>query len=276
MLRGFYTAASGMLAQQRRTEMLTNNLANANTPGFKADQSAVRAFPEMLMQRMQADMTPTKDGQTARRMIPIGPMNTGVYLQETIPSFNQGDIRSTERSTDLAIINGTIPTNPETNVQGTLLFAVQGSDGATRYTRNGNFTIDSQGYLTTNDGYYVLDDTNNLIQPNSNDFTVDNSGTISTMNGPLATLNMVYAENPMNLVKEGNGLFRSEQDLPAAINNPDVSFKIQQGALEQSNVDTGQTMTNLMTAYRTFEANQKVIQAYDRSLEKAVNDIGRV
>ena len=80
MLRGFYTAASGMLTQQRKTEMLANNMANVNTPGFKSDQSAIRAFPEMLLQRMEPGR-----GVSAPVSRTIGSLNTGVYMQEAMP-----------------------------------------------------------------------------------------------------------------------------------------------------------------------------------------------
>ena len=81
----------------------------------------------------------------------------------------------------------------------------------------------------------------------------------------------------MQLVKEGNGLFRFDGDaLPTAMGNGEIVYQIQQGFIERSNVDSAQTMTEMMNTYRVFEANQKVLQAYDRSLEKAVNEIGRI
>src|SRR6185437_4157523 len=98
MLRGFYTAASGMYAQQRKTDMLTNNMANINTPGFKADQSAIRAFPEMLLQRFESGK---ENGVPSTRQ--IGAINTGAYMQEVIPNFVQGDLRQTDRQTDFAL-----------------------------------------------------------------------------------------------------------------------------------------------------------------------------
>src|SRR3954449_1922827 len=104
MLRGFYTAASGMLTQQRKTEMLANNMANVNTPGFKADQSAVRAFPEMLLQRMEPG-----SGMAAPVSRTIGSLNTGVYMQEAMPKFRQGDLKETELNTDIAILDVGLP-----------------------------------------------------------------------------------------------------------------------------------------------------------------------
>jgi flagellar basal-body rod protein FlgF len=277
MLRGLYTATSGMLAQQRRTEMLTNNMANANTPGFKADQSSMRAFPEMLLQRLGTEKLPLREQKHLPYTQFIGSINAGVYMQEAIPKFTQGDLRETGRKTDLAIVDGNLPVNEENNVKGSLFFTVETPNGI-RYTRNGNFTLNPEGFLTTNEGYYVLDENGNRIQLTSEEFEVRQDGTIMENNTFVAAINVVFAENPYELIKQGNGLFSVENNgtLPAARNNPDVSFSLKQGFLERSNVDVAQTMTEMLTAYRAFEANQKVLQAYDKSLDKAVNEIGRI
>ncbi|MCH1625178.1 flagellar hook-basal body protein [Ferdinandcohnia quinoae] len=274
MLRGFYSAAAGMIAQQRRTEMLSNNIANASTPGFKADQGTLRAFPEMLMQRMEA----VKSGSKLATSTPIGGLNTGVYMQETIPLYKQGDIRETGRNTDIALIDGNLPINEQTNKQGSLFFTVQNADGDVRYTRNGNFTMDPAGYLTTNEGYYVLDATGNRIPLQSDQFQVSGDGTIVENGTPIARINIAYSDNPYELVKEGNGLYRTNDnnELPDALDVPEVSYSMKQGFIEGSNVDVAQSMTDMMTAYRAFEANQKILQAYDKSMDKAVNEIGRL
>lgn len=277
MFRGFYTAASGMLAQQRRTEMLTNNMANANTPGFKAEQSSLRAFPEMLMRHFDGQKLPTEKGLRLPLNQVVGPINTGVYMQETTPKFIQGDLQTTGQSTDIALIDLVMPQN-EQGIRGMIFFTVQNSNGDIRYTRNGDFTIDGQGFLTTASGNYVLDLAGNPIQLGSEDFTVDENGTIVGANGETAVLSLAYAANPYDLVKEGDGLYRNDGagQLPDVRAIDGASFNVQQGALERSNVDLTRTMTDLLTAYRTFEANQKVLQAYDKSMEKAVNEVGRI
>lgn len=269
MLRGYYTAASGMLTQQRKTEMLANNMANINTPGYKADQSSLRAFPEMLLQRIDQ-----KENGTTKT---IGALNTGVYIQDATPLFLQGDIRETTRKTDVALLNVLLPTNPETGLEGSVFFTVQNANGQTRYTRNGNFTLDGAGYLTTASGLYILDQQSNRIQLSSDQFTIDEQGYITGSNGERARLGIAYSDNPHSMVKEGDGLFRTEgAPLADAYTTNGIIFKTQQGYLEQSNVDAAQTMTDMMAAYRTFEANQKVLQAYDMSMQKAVNDVGKI
>ncbi|MEI5909116.1 flagellar hook-basal body protein [Bacillus spongiae] len=266
MFRGFYTVASGMIAQQRKTEILSNNLSNANTPGFKADQTSMRAFPEMLLQRIDNQQLPIKtEGMvTSSKPLNVG-LNTGVYLQEAAPSFLQGDLQQTDQNTDFAVVDH------EGN--GTSFFTVQHPEGEFRYTRNGNFTLDHQGNLVTSSGLYVMDTNGDKITLNNNDFDVLSDGTILQNNVEVASLRISYTENPLLLKKEGDGLYSTlENELPFTKDG----YTISQGYIEGANVDEGRTMTDMLTAYRSFEANQKVLQAYDTSMDKAVNEIGRV
>ncbi|MEN8701967.1 flagellar hook-basal body protein [Bacillus infantis] len=277
MFRGFYTVASGMLSQQRKTEMLTNNMANANTPGYKADQASMRAFPEMLLQSAGQLSLPVEKGYKVPVSQPIGPINTGVYMQEAIANFLQGDIRETNQKTDLALVDLGMPVN-EAGIAGSAFFKVEGADGQTRYTRNGDFTLDGEGFLTTSSGQYILDDGDNRIQLASDQFTVDEAGRITGANGETGSIGIAFAADPQRLIKEGGGLYRTDDGNPLenAAGNPDAGFQLKQGFLEGSNVDSSRTMTDMLTAYRSFEANQKVLQAYDKSMEKAANEIGRV
>ncbi|MDT9026768.1 flagellar hook-basal body protein [Rossellomorea yichunensis] len=278
MFRGFYTVASGMLSQQRKTEMLTNNMSNANTPGYKADQASMRAFPEMLMERMDSTSIPTENKLSLPYNQKVGALNTGVYMQETIPSFLQGDLQETGRSLDIALLDVSMPANEETGSKGSVFLAVEGADGNPRYTRNGNLTVNGNGFLTTNSGFYILDENGERIQLDSDQFAVGEKGQILVDDNVVATLGVGYSENPNRLVKQGDGLFATEGNvpLPDAYEEADVSFTTKQGFLERSNVDASRTMTDMLSAYRAFEANQKVLQAYDRSMEKAANEIGRV
>ncbi|TYR80155.1 flagellar hook-basal body protein [Priestia megaterium] len=277
MFKGFYTATAGMLSQQRRTDMLTNNMSNVNTTGFKADQSSIRAFPEMLIERLEIEKLSTSRSPSIGHKEEIGRLNTGVYMQEIIPNFMQGDLQETTHSTDIALVEREIPLGDE-GAKGGLFFVVQGPDNTFRYTRNGNFTLDQAGFLTTNSGEYVLDRSRKPIQLQSENFKVDNQGNITEDNVLIAQLDIAFANNLQNIVKEGNGLYRTNDDqpLPTALENDAIEYTLNQGFIERSNVDASQTMTELLTAYRAFEANQKVMQAYDRSMDKAVNEIGRV
>lgn len=277
MLKGFYTAASGMIAQQRRTEMLTNNMSNANTPGYKADQSSVRSFPKMLLSRANYATIPVEKQLQWGSLTPIGGLSTGVYVQETNPLFSQGDIKQTDIKTDIALVNGNLPINRQTGLPGSVFFTVQNDNGQVRYTRNGNFTLDGQGFLTTPNGNYVLDVNNQRIQLESDQFVVSDNGTILQNNAEVARLGIAYSNDPSGqMVKEGNGLFRAQGRLANAYNQNNVGFTLKQGYIEGSNVDEGQTMTEMLATYRSFEANQKVLQAYDQSMNKAVNDVGKI
>ncbi|MBS4178074.1 flagellar hook-basal body protein [Lederbergia citrea] len=258
MLRGFYTAASGMYAQQRKTDMLTNNMANINTPGFKEDQAAIRAFPEMLLQRIEASSTQT--GKVKQ----IGSLNTGVYMQETLPRFIQGDLQESNLQTDLAL----------SDTDGRPVFFTVDDNGQSKYTRNGRFTLDGDGLLTTAAGLPVLDVNGNQIRLNSDQFTVRNNGMIEENGVQIAQLGIAVAENADSLIKEGDGLFRTENNTP--LPNAGQAFAVAQGFIEGSTVDASRSMTEMLTAFRAFEANQKILQAYDKSMEKAVNEIGRV
>ncbi|UNL84855.1 flagellar hook-basal body protein [Priestia koreensis] len=278
MFKGFYAASSAMIAQQRRTDLLTNNLANANTPGFKADQASLRAFPDMLLQRMNNRSFSKENGDSATPKETLGSINTGVYMQENMPNFLQGDLRETKQPTDFAILDGNLPADEKTGRKGTLFFTVQGEDGKPRYTRDGKFTLDGQGFLTTNQGNYVLDEKGAKIQLQSANFQVGNDGTIMENNQQVARVGLAYAQDPMALEKEGNGYYHmtNNQALPSALTANGVSFQVHQGFIEGSNVDMSQTMTELLTTYRSFEANQKILQAYDRSMDRAVNEVGRL
>jgi flagellar basal-body rod protein FlgF len=277
MFRGFYTVASGMIAYQRKAEMLTNNMANVHTPGFKADQSAMRAFPEMLLKRIDEMTIPTEKKLNILKTPTVGSLNTGVYMQEAIPNFKQGDLQETSLPTDLALLDVLVPTSEENGLNGALFFTIQHPTDGVRYTRNGNFTIDPEGFLTTSAGWYVLDDEGNRIQLPNDDFMVRPNGVIEANGQEIAQIGIAFAENVHALQKDGEGLYRlPEGTLPNANEVDGVQYQLRQGFIERSNVDPTRTMTDLLTAFRAFEANQKVLQAYDRSMEKAANEIGRI
>ena len=271
MLRGFYTAASGMITQQRHQEMLSNNLANVNTPGYKADQAAIRSFPELLIRQIGSRTVPTTNGRLRLpENRPIGSLNTGVYVQERIANFAQGPIRETGLNTDLAIVQRELP-----DETGGIFFTIQNEDGDIRYTRNGHFTVDGEGFLTTNEGYYVLDRAGNPIQTNSLDFTVTSDGFVQG-EGFNVQLGIAYFDNVNDLIKEGNDLFQLDGTVAEDAYATEANFTIHQFHLESSNVNPLQSMTQMLQAYRNFEMNQRVLRAYDTSMEKAVNDIGRL
>jgi flagellar basal-body rod protein FlgG len=264
MLRGFYTAASGMIAGGRQMETISNNVANANTPGFKTDQAILRSFPELLIKQMGAH-----EAQTSSRGKTVGPLHTGVFVQEVMTDFAQGQVRETGMPTDIAIVDRELP-----DENGGLFFTIADENGELRYTRNGHFTIDGDGFLTTNTGYYVLNEEGNHIEMNGDTFIVTEDGTVQTNAGGQTKLQISYIADTNTLVKEANDLFALDDGV--AENAENTNFSILQHTLEGSNVNALQAMTDMMTTYRTFEQNQRVLKAYDESMGKAVNEIARL
>ncbi len=245
-----------------RQDQLTNNLANSNTPGFKADQSVTRSFPTMLMQANNAYQSPNRQV--------VGELPTAVYLQEHLMNAQQGDIQQTGQATDLALVQGGATDG------AAVFFAVETENGI-RYTRNGNFQVDLNGNLVTASGGRVLGTDGNPLQVGNESFTIQPSGIVVVDGEEIGSLEVVVADDVNDLIKEGNGYVRNDQtDMQSAYNVDTVTFSVQQYALENSNVDVTSTMNEMLQAYRLFEANQKVIQAYDQSLEKTVNEVGRI
>ncbi|MBA2175290.1 flagellar hook-basal body protein [Halobacillus locisalis] len=273
MLRGFYTAASGMIANQRMQETLSNNMSNAYTPGYKADQGTMRAFPELLIEQMGTTSIPTSRGLDLPVRKEVGSLNTGVYLQETVPSFSQGDIRETGISTDMALVQGNVP-----DESGFVFFNVRNENGEESYTRNGNFTVDGEGFLTTNQGMYVLDDTGNPINTDGLEFDVSEEGVVAVGDQQIP-LGLSYTPNANDMIKQGNDLYQPGEEAAPLVDaraNPEITYDVRQNVLESSNVDPARTMTEMMNTYRSFEMNQRVLKAYDQSMQKAVTEIGRL
>ncbi|RYM05501.1 flagellar hook-basal body protein [Sporolactobacillus sp. THM7-7] len=270
MIRGLYTAAAGMIAQNRREEILSNNLNNSDTPGYKYDRTKLRTFPEMLVQRLGGDLPNPET---------VGDVATGVYMDEAIPDFSQGTVTETGRPADVALVTSRLPVNPQTGTQeGALLFNVRTPDGAIRYTRNGHFTLNPAGQLADSSGNLVLNSAGQPIQPPSDRFQVAGDGTIVVNGAAVGQIGVSYAADTNRLVKEGGSLFRLDGGgaLPQAAGNANVDFQLKQGFLEGANVSAEETMTDMMEAYRSFEANQKVLQMLDGTLDKAVNQVGRL
>jgi flagellar basal-body rod protein FlgG len=170
--------------------------------------------------------------------------------------FEQGNLRQTESPTDLA-------------VSGDGFFAVQTPQGV-RYTRNGRFTVDSEGYLATDSGYRVLGDRGPIYAKGK--LEVASDGTMK-LDGALGDkIQLVAFENTGTLKKSGVGLF---EKTAASVEKP-ASAEIRQGFLEESNVNALDEMVAMMTIYRYFEADQRVIQTQDSIMNKVANEIGRV
>ncbi|QMV41734.1 flagellar hook-basal body protein [Cohnella cholangitidis] len=288
MLRGLYTAASGMLAQQRRHDTITNNIANINTPGFKSNNSVNRTFPEMLISVMGGANPPEGN---------VGKLSTGVFAEENLLSMSQGDLKETYRFQDLALISDIlvdgatfdqsgkyVDEDGEVTYKPQAFFAVANAQGEERYTRDGSFKTAPDGTLLTSDGLEVVGANGQpiVVTVPWEQVNVSADGRLldRTTGLPLdgnPQLRIMRVDNPNLLIREGDGRFRYAGD-NAGIRQIAAGERVEvrQGFLERSNVDPAQSSVDLMAALRAYEANQKVIQTYDRSLDKAVNEIGRV
>ena len=281
MVRGLYTGASAMIAQMRRIDVLSNNLANVNTPSFKRDSTLMKAFPEMLIRRINDDGVRVIPIGSYDLMPVIGKMGTGVEVNEVYTRFIQGSLKQTENDFDLSL-------------DGTGFFSVMTEEGE-RYTRNGSFLIDSDGFLVTKEGYRVLGE-NGTIQIKKNNFLVDEDGNVF--------VNDEYTDDPQRLVsmeenewnntvlldrlkivdfpkvrqvkKVGDSMYRETDHSGQAFIMEEERPKVVQGFLEASNVNPVIEMVNLIEVHRNYEANQKMIQAHDGALGRAINEVGRI
>ncbi len=284
MVRGIYTSASGMVAQQANLDVISNNLANVDKPSFKRDTVAFKTFPQMLMARTNDDgFTIVPVGSTDVAPY-IGQLGTGVEVNEVYTEFEQGSLKQTSNPLDLAL-----------DSKG--FFAVETNSGV-RYTRNGSFLIDDNSFLVTKEGYKVLGE-NGAIKLKHNNFMIDEQGRIAVNsdfendeNRPVQmrentwqgseiidALQIVRFENERYLQKEGDSLY-SSNDISgeAIIQNlgSESRAKVFSGFLEMSNVNAVAEMVRMIEVQRAYELNSKVIQTEDTLIGKAVNDIGRM
>ncbi|MCL2081881.1 MAG: flagellar hook-basal body protein [Oscillospiraceae bacterium] len=301
MLRGLYTSATAMMAYSRRMDVVTNNLVNAETVGFKQDTMTTRSFPDMLISRL--------NDPSIYQYSYVGPHNLGMHVDETFTSFSQGSLEESGRSLDFAIEgDGFFVVSPPPG-----LFLRNGDeDEEPRYTRAGNFALDAEGHLVTPGGYYVQGRNGDEIQIGSTDFTVNQAGEIYVTddNGNqeyIDTIRVVRFENlhtdedlarhkytgayPYKdhtvLRKEGDNLYsvyvRPDADDP---NDPDFdelagepvdvdNARVLQGYLEMSNVDSAKEMVRMMETHRAYEVNQRMVGMFSETLKMTVNDIAR-
>jgi flagellar basal-body rod protein FlgG len=236
MDRGLYIAASGMLAEQTRQDQIANDLANASTPGFKADRSTQHSFGDLLLQN-------TANGQT------IGTLGLGAQIGSTLTDLSQAPLEQTGEPLDVAL-----------NGQG--FFAVQTPQG-TRYTRDGQFTLDPTGRLQTANGYLVLDPNGQPIKAgSSSNLSIGTDGTVTSNGTKVGQIAVVSLTNP---VKQGDTLFDGTAGARPA------STQVVQGSLEGSGIDATQAMVDMLTSLRTYQSDQQAIQAIDDTLKKGIS-----
>lgn len=261
MVRGLYTAWSGMVNEQKRLDVISNNMANSNTIGYKKQNVTSQSFDDEFAVRINDNNRDTTS------KYPIGYMNLGVKIGETYHDFSQGSLRETGNTYDLALSGDGFFTIQTTNKQGVT---------TTKYTRDGSFTVNTEGYLVTKDGDYVLDTNGERIQipgaQTAQNVAIDQNGNILVDGQQTATLGIAAFENPQALLLYGENMY----DATDAAGLQASTATVNQGYLEMSNTNVIEEMVDMITITRAYEAGQKMVQTVDGSLQKAVNEIGKV
>jgi flagellar basal-body rod protein FlgG len=278
MVRGIYTGASGMMATMEEMNVVANNLANVNTDGYKRETSVTKAFPELLMRRINDDGV-VKFPLGSYDLAPVvGKLGTGVEFNESFIRYEQGSLLETSNEFDIAL-------------EGEGFLTVMSEEGE-KYTRNGNFKISSDGYLVDMHGNKVMGE-NGAIRIAQNNFQIDKEGNVYINSDykpedfvdkagnewknmiKLDRLKIVDFPEKRYLQKDGHTLYKESDFSGKAFVMEENRAKIHQGFLEKSNVDPVIEMTRMIEINRLYEANQRVIQAGDETLSRAVNQVGR-
>ncbi|HQQ50427.1 MAG TPA: flagellar basal-body rod protein FlgF [Spirochaetota bacterium] len=278
MVRGLYTGASGMIAQEARLDAIANNLANVDKAAYKKDLTLFKAFPDMIIRRLNDDglgITPAGSYDT---MPFVGKLGTGVEVNEVYTIYEQGSLMRTENPFDMAM-------------EGNGFFTVMTERGE-RYTRNGAFTLNKDGILVTHNGLPVLGQ-NGIIKLQKNNFMINERGEI-LVNSALSLnpddmigltqnnweqpvvidkLKIVDFENIRDLKKEGESLYHETEYSGPAL--PAEEYKVIQGFLEKSNVNAVREMVDMIEVQRSYEANQKAMLTHDQELGRLINEVAR-
>jgi len=261
MVRSLWTGASGMIGQQANTDIISNNLANVNTHGYKKQRAG---FEDLIYQTIRVAGTPA----TEDTVVPVGvQMGHGVKLADTQRVFSQGSLQQTGVPTDMAIA-------------GEGFFKIMMYDGTMAYTRNGNLKVDETGRMVTSNGYWLIPDIvmPELFLPETINITQDGRVSVKIpRDGEEVEVNVGRIElyrfpNPVGLTAVGENLFKVSQasgDAIAGTPGFEGMGTIQHRILEMSNVAVVQEMVNLIVAQRAYEFNSRTIQTSDNMLGTA-------
>jgi len=262
MVRGLYTSAAGMNAQQNNIDVTSNNIANVNTTAFKKDRTE---FADLMYQSLNYTANATSENTNNPTGIDVG---LGVRITGIQKSFLQGSLIETGNDLDVSI-------------QGKGFFQVVTPNGDIQYTRNGSFKTDSEGALVTAQGYRVEPEI--VIPATLTNVSISGDGIVSAMNPTdgtitvLGQLTLADFVNPAGLAPKGNSFYAQTDTSGAPIEGiagTDAFGSLQQGMIEASNVQLVNAMVDLITAQRAYEANSKSLTTTDSMLQQ-VNQLKR-
>lgn len=254
MIQSLYSAATGMEAQQLNLNTIANNLANANTNGFKKSKIE---FQDLLYQNPRAAGADSGGGNLVPNGVEIG---SGSRVVSTAKVFTQGELTQTGQQYDMAI-------------NGDGFLEVQKPDGTTAYTRDGALKVDNQGRVVTSDGLTVLSGFQ-PIAPGTTSISISTDGTVTTQGTSgkqTFRIQLARFNNPGGLKSIGGNLYEEtpSSGTPETGNAGENGFgTVVQGFVESSNVNIVQEMVNMIQAQRAYEINSKSIQTSDDMLEK--------
>ncbi len=254
MIRGLYTAATGMNAQTKKMDVIANDLANVNTTGYKKDDVVISAFEKVLVSKIGGAPKMGQDGV-------IGEMSLGIRVDEVYTQFTQGSLIKTDGLTDLAL-------------QGSGFFTVQTPAGEA-YTRDGKFSISAEGMLVTQEGYAVVGQNGPIeigeqFLNEGGELNIGSYGEITLDGEIIDMLALVDFADTRTLTKMASNLLQSTgEPIP-------FEGQVTAGFLEASTVNPVTAMVDMITVSRAYESAQKAIQVHDSLLGKAVNEVGRV
>lgn len=250
MLRGYYTAANGIINEQRILNVITNNLANAKTAGYKADEAIPTTFAEELL------------------LINNRHSQTGTIRYRTIDytytDTSQGTFENTGSRLDIALV-GNIYFNIEERRTGERLLS-----------RNGQFTINGEGYLTLGTTGYVLDENGERIQLGTANFQVDRFGELTVDDGRVFQLGLSFVPPESDVEKVDDNLMRPYEDTPIGNIPEGMVYQVKQGWFERSNVDLAAETIAAMDAQHVFTACSSALKIANSINQLAVNELASI
>ena len=250
MFKGFYNLTSGVLTNQRNLDVIANNMTNISTPGYKQDRYTATTFDEVMYSRVG-----NKDGEGPK----IGNQSYIRATSDVVTDLTQGAMEKTDYPLDFAIM-------------GDGFFGIETMEGQQAYTRDGNFSLDEDGYLCLPGIGYVLDEAGQRIQLITDKISVDESGGIYLENGaPVARLGLYQLPEDTNPERTPEGLFLVEGETVLSEDS-----KILHGYVEQSNTDAVKQMTEMITYQRSLQTTAQVMKMYDSLMTKATGEVGRL
>lgn len=253
MIKGLYSAFTAMEAAWRYQDVLANNIANADTAGFKREFAVQQPFEDVLL----SQQAPVPAPLTARIQQVVGQIGTGTFIAEFATDYGQGMLRTTGNELDFALEDG--------------FFQVETPDGTIYSTRDGRFGRDANGDLVTSQGHFVLDENGQHINLPATRVEVAVDGAILDQGVEIARLGILDF-TPNQLVRAGEAYFQTTGEGQPPIGGPGL----RQGLLEGSNSILVEEMTSLLAVQRTYQANQRVLAVLDGTLDQAAGQLGNL